>query len=306
MKNTIPTASQFKKLENFLEWASDYFSQSDIYLGHGTDNPWDEAVMLALFVLRLPAENDREVLQTLLTPPQQQQLLDLALRRVQERIPVPYLTNEAWFAGERYYVTPDVLIPRSPLGELIGNHFQPWLGKIVPKRILDMCTGSGCLAIYCAKEFPQSIVDAVDISKSALAITNKNIELHNCADRVNAIESDLFKALKGKRYDIIISNPPYVGDIEMQELPTEYTHEPTLALASGEDGLDLTIQILQQAADYLTEDGILIVEVGNSWHELIEKYPNIEFMWLEFAQGGEGVFLLTAAYLRELKLWMKN
>lgn len=302
MKNTIPTPQKLITLEDFLTWASDYFEENDIYLGHGTDNPWDEAVMLALYVLQLPAENDRSLLQKLLTPEQQQQLLSLALRRVDERIPVPYLTNEAWFAGERYYVNSDVLIPRSPLAETIANHFQPWLGKVKPTHILDLCTGSGCLAIYCAKQFPDCDVDAVDISKAALAVTKKNIELHNCQKQVHAIESDLFSALSGKRYDIIVSNPPYVGDDEMQSLPTEYKHEPVLALASGNDGLDLTIKILQQAPDYLTEDGLLIVEVGNSWEALIKRYPHIEFMWLEFEYGGEGVFLLTAQYLRELNL----
>lgn len=302
MQQSIPNAQQFITLENFVSWSSNYFEENGVYLGHGTDNPWDEAVMLALYVLQLPAENDASVLQQNLTAPQQQQLLSLALRRVAERIPVPYLTNEAWFAGERYYVNEDVLIPRSPLAEIIANHFQPWLGSLQPQRILDLCTGSGCLAIYCSKEFPNCEVDAVDISKQALVVTNKNIELHNCAARVHAIESDLFGALSGKRYDIIISNPPYVGEQEMQELPQEYTHEPVLALASGNDGLDLTIKILQQAANYLTEDGLLIVEVGNSWQLLIEKYPQINFTWLEFTYGGDGVFLLTARDLRELKI----
>lgn len=302
MQNTIPTPQQLITLEDFLTWASDYFEQNDIYLGHGTDNPWDEAVMLALYVLQLPAENDRSLLQKLLTSEQQQQLLNLALRRVDERIPVPYLTNEAWFAGERYYVNADVLIPRSPLAETIANHFQPWLGNVKPKHILDLCTGSGCLAIYCAKQFPDCAVDAVDISKAALIVANKNIELHNCQQQVHAIESDLFNSLHGKRYDIIVSNPPYVGDAEMQSLPTEYKHEPVLALASGNDGLDLTIKILQQAPDYLTKDGLLIIEVGNSWEALIKRYPHIEFVWLEFEYGGEGVFLLTAEYLRGLKL----
>ena len=306
MKNTIPAAEQFITLEDFLVWANRYFEQSDIYYGHGTDNPWDEAVMLALYVLQLPAENDSKVLQTILKPNQQQQLLNLALRRVQENIPIPYLTNEAWFAGERYYVTKDVLIPRSPLAELICNHFQPWLGKNNPQHILDLCTGSGCLAILCAKKFPNSKVDAIDISKAALEVAEKNIVMHACQKQVHAIESDLFSAVEGTRYDIIISNPPYVSDAEMRELPKEYTHEPTLALASGNDGLDLTRKILQQAANYLTDDGLLIVEVGNSWQTLAEKYPDIEFIWLEFANGGDGVFLLTAAYLRELKLWTRN
>jgi ribosomal protein L3 glutamine methyltransferase len=289
-------------IEDYLNWASDYFAQNNVYFGHGTDNPWDEAVMLVLHVLQLPAENDVSLLEQKLTPEQKQQLVALAKRRVDERMPVPYLTNEAWFAGERYYVNSDVLIPRSPLAETIKNDFQPWLGDLEPRRILDLCTGSGCLAICCAKQFPDAEVDAADISSKALTVANKNIILHNCVGRVHTIKSDLFSALQGKRYDIIISNPPYVGVEEMASLPEEYLHEPKLALASGVDGLDLTIKILQQAKDYLTEDGILIVEVGNSWHPLQEKYPQIPFVWLEFEFGGDGVFLLTAKDLHEIKI----
>ncbi len=289
-------------IEDFLNWASDYFAHNNVYFGHGTDNPWDEAVMLVLYVLQLPAENDASLLEQKLNPEQRHKLIDLAMRRVDERMPVAYLTNEAWFAGERYYVNSDVLIPRSPLAETIGNDFQPWLGDLEPQRILDLCTGSGCLAIYCAKQFPDAEVDAVDISTKALVVANKNIIMHNCVGRVHAIQSDLFAALEDKRYEIIISNPPYVGAEEMLSLPEEYLHEPKLALASGFDGLDLTIKILQQAKNYLTEDGILIVEVGNSWHALQEKYPQIPFVWLEFEFGGEGVFLLTAKDLHEIKI----
>ncbi len=291
----------FSTLEDFLNWAAEYFAANDLYYGHGTDNAWDEAVMLALYVLHLPAENDVAILQRPLSTTEQQQLYALAQRRVSERKPVPYLTNEAWFAGERYYVNEHVIIPRSPIAEAINNHFQPWLGKTQPQRILDLCTGSGCLAIYTAKEFPTAQVDAVDISPAALAVARKNISLHNCAGRVHAIESDLFSSLHNTVYDIIISNPPYVGQDEMASLPLEYSHEPVLALASGVEGLDLTIKILQQAAQHLTADGLLIIEVGNSWAALEQKYPQIAFIWLEFAQGGEGVFLLTADYLRTCK-----
>lgn len=288
-------------LEDFLTWASAYFDDNDLYYGHGTDNPWDEAVMLALYVLKLPAENDTSILERKLTTNEQQQLIELAERRVNDRIPVPYLTHEAWFAGEKYYVNEHVLIPRSPIAELIANHFQPWLGSMQPERILDMCTGSGCLAIYCAKEFPTAQVDGVDISAAAIEVANKNVALHNCAQQVHIIESDLFTNLAQKKYDIIISNPPYVAEFEMQELPAEYKHEPELALESGVQGLDLTIKILQQAAQHLTEDGILIIEVGNSWQALEQLYPTVPFIWLEFAHGGDGVFLLTADALRKVQ-----
>ncbi len=293
---------EFKTLGEFLNWAEEYFGSHDIYYGHGTDNPSDEALMLALYVIQPSIEADGTIPEQNLTLQQCQQLIDLVQRRVAERIPVPYLTNEAWFAGERYYVNRDVIIPRSPIAELIANHFQPWLGKMQPKHILDMCTGSGCIAIYTAKQFPAAQVDAVDISAAALRVARKNIALHHCEKRVQAIESDLFAALSTRKYDIIISNPPYVDEDEMADLPEEYRHEPVLALASGTDGLELTIKLLREAANYLNPQGLLIVEVGYSWPTLAEKYPNTPFTWLEFEHGGEGVFLLTANDLKDIKL----
>lgn len=302
MLNDSHIPQEFPILDDFLNWAADYFAQHELYYGHGTDNPWDEAVMLALYVLQLPAENDSSALAISLTKSQQQQLLSLAHRRVNERMPIPYLTGEAWFAGERYYVTPETLIPRSPLAETIAQHFQPWLGAVQPKRILDLCTGGGCLAIYCAKQFPDCIVDAVDISPAAVQVARKNVALHNCAAQVNVLTGDLFAAVAGRQYDIIISNPPYVSAEEIAALPAEYQHEPILALASGDDGLDLTRKILHQAGQYLTADGLLVVEVGSSWPTLEQQYPQVAFTWLEFAHGGEGIFLLTADYLRSLNL----
>lgn len=293
---------QFKTLNDFLTWAEEYFIANDIFHGHGTDNPWDEALMLALYVLQPSLGADGSFPEQDLTVQQSERLVQLAQRRVTERIPVPYLTNEAWFAGERYYVNQYVIIPRSPLAELIAKHFKPWLGNMQPTHILDMCTGSGCIAIYTAKEFPAAQIDAVDISAPALDVARKNIYLHQCENRVHAIESDLFSALSGRKYDIIISNPPYVDAAEMADLPEEYRHEPELALASGADGLDLTIKILQQAANYLKPQGLLIVEVGYSWPTLAERYPNIPFTWLEFENGGEGVFLLRADELKDIKL----
>lgn len=296
--NKTTDIDQINTVEDFLHWAENLFADHKLYYGHGTDNSWDEAVMLVLYVLKLPAENDRSLLAKQLDPADKIKLLQLAERRVNERIPVPYLTNEAWFAGERYYVNEHVLIPRSPLAETILDHFQPWLSDTQPKHILDLCTGSGCLAILCAKQFPDASVDAVDISTAALDVAKHNLKLHHCFDQVHTIESDLFASVPHRRYDIIISNPPYVDADEMAKLPAEYRHEPELALASGEDGLDLTIKILQQATEYLTPDGLLVVEVGASWQTLDQKFPKIPFTWLEFEHGGEGVFLLTAADLK--------
>lgn len=302
MRISISKLADIETVGDYLDWATDFFNQSKLFYGHGTDNAWDEAVMLVLFVLQLPAEANKSMLISKLNLEQKNKLIDIARQRVATRSPVPYLTNEAWFAGERYIVNKDVLIPRSPLAETIGNHFQPWLGTVQPQRILDLCTGSGCLAVYCAKKFPGCQIDAVDISAAALAVAQQNIALHNCAEQVHIIQSDLFAGVAGNTYDIIISNPPYVSAQDMASLPPEYTHEPSLALASGVDGLDLTLKIIRTAKKHLTPKGLLIVEVGNSWPTLVARLPTAPFVWLEFNRGGEGVFLLTAADLKDIKL----
>lgn len=283
---------EFKVLGDYLHWAAEYFDSNDVHFGHGTDNAWDEAVMLALHVLQLPADVEDDALDLPLNKSQSHELQRLAIRRVEDRLPVPYLTNVAWFGGARYYVNQHVIIPRSPCAELIDQELQPWLGKHHPHKILDLCTGSGCIAIHCSKVFSDCIIDAADISSSALEVAQKNIQLHNA--NVNLYESDLFSALPPTKYDVIISNPPYVGAMEMQSLPREYQYEPKLALESGVDGLELTEQILRQAKAYLQPHGLLIVEVGNSWMTLAARHPKLRFTWLEFAQGGEGVFLLRA------------
>ncbi len=285
---------QLTTLKDFLHWASNIFKKANLYYGHGTNNAWDEAIALALHVLGLSPNLNAKVMQRVLTLKEKEALEKLVNYRVQTRIPVPYLTQEAWFAHLKFYVDERVIIPRSPLGELILKGFKPWLGKQSVCRILDLCTGSGCLAIACADVFKQAKVDAVDISEDALMVAEKNVALHKCEERVSLFHSDLFNACSRKQYDIIISNPPYVSVQEMQTLPPEYRWEPKVALAAGTDGLQVVKAILREAPNYLTEKGLLFVEVGSAAHELQLQYPQVPFTWLEFERGGEGVFLLTA------------
>lgn len=271
---------------------------AELAYGHGTDNAWDEAVALVLLVLHLPFNIDDNTLNRELTEDELKQVLYILDRRITGKIPLAYLLNQAFFAGFSFYVDRRVMIPRSPIAELIENNFQPWIKRENINTILDMCAGSGCIAIACAKQLPQVLVDAVDLSDDALSVAKMNVEQHQVENQVNLIKSNLFDKLINKQYDIIISNPPYVSYAEMSALPKEYFHEPDLALRAGNEGLEFVLRILQEAADYLTPHGILIVEVGNSQAALEERLPNVPFLWLEFERGGQGVFLLTAAQLK--------
>jgi ribosomal protein L3 glutamine methyltransferase len=273
------------------------FSATDLYYGHGTDNALDEAFYLVMVAagLEFDCSNDD------LDAPVNKELLthidSLIDKRINQRIPVAYLVNQAWFAGRLFYVDERVLIPRSPFAELITSQFMPWLSFNKVNSILEIGTGSACMAIACAYEFPHAIVDAVDIDDNAIDVANKNVALHSFENKVSIIKSDLFEQLAGKKYDLIISNPPYVGHDEMQTLPEEYSHEPGHALEANDNGLELVGKILKQASTHLNEGGVLIVEVGNSMDALIERYPDIPFIWLEFENGGEGVFLLNKSDL---------
>ncbi|MBX3709444.1 MAG: 50S ribosomal protein L3 N(5)-glutamine methyltransferase [Gammaproteobacteria bacterium] len=289
--------SDLKTIRDFIRVATSRFNAAGLYYGHGTDNAWDEAIALILHTLHLPHDISPTVLDARLTKEERAQLNELIHRRVDKKIPVPYLTHEAWFAGLPFYVDERVLIPRSPIAELIENHFRPWVYPENVHNILDLCTGCGCIAIACAKAFPNAEIDASDISTEALAVAKINILRHAVQDQVHVFESDLFAALPKKKYDIIVSNPPYVSTEEMFNLPSEYLHEPKLGLAAGIQGLDFAARILRDASAYLQQDGILIVEVGNSEHALSEKYPKAPFTWLDFERGGGGVFALTAEQL---------
>ncbi|UVO07093.1 50S ribosomal protein L3 N(5)-glutamine methyltransferase [Pectobacterium polonicum] len=292
--------SELHTIQDMLRWAVSRFNAANVYYGHGTDNPWDEAIQLVLPSLYLPLDIPEDMYTSRLITSERQRIVERVIRRVNERIPVAYLTNKAWFCGLEFYVDERVLVPRSPIGELINNYFDEQLPK-TPNLILDLCTGSGCIAIACAQAFPEAEVDAVDISSDALAVTEQNIQQHGLEHRVTPIRSDLFRDLPAIRYDLIVTNPPYVDEEDMSDLPQEFRFEPELGLAAGNDGLDLVRRILACAPDYLSDDGVLICEVGNSMVHLIDQYPEIPFTWLEFDNGGDGVFMLTQSQLVDCK-----
>ncbi|WP_413534235.1 50S ribosomal protein L3 N(5)-glutamine methyltransferase [Rahnella inusitata] len=290
--------SELHTIQDMLRWTVSRLNAANVYYGHGTDNPWDEAVQLVLPSVFLPLDIPEDMHTARLTSSERHRIVERVIRRVNERVPVAYLTNKAWFCDMEFYVDERVLVPRSPIGELITNRFSGILHN-QPEHILDMCTGSGCIAIACAYAFPETEVDAVDISADALAVAERNIDTHVIENWVTPIRSDLFRELPPLQYDLIVTNPPYVDEEDMSDLPQEYRHEPVLGLASGTDGLKLTRRILACAPDYLTDDGVLICEVGNSMVHLMEQYPEIPFTWLEFENGGDGVFMLTKQQLVE-------
>ncbi|MBC8946281.1 50S ribosomal protein L3 N(5)-glutamine methyltransferase [Xenorhabdus indica] len=292
------TVAELHTIQDMLRWTTSCFSAANIYYGHGTDNPWDEALQLVLPTLYLPLDIPENMMTARLTTTERHRIVERVLRRINERIPVAYLTNRAWFCGHEFYVDERVLVPRSPIGELINTQFAGLLPQ-EPSAILDLCTGSGCIAIACAHAFPEAEVDAVDISADALAVTEHNIENHGLLHRVIPIQSDLFRDMPPMKYDLIVTNPPYVDEEDMSDLPDEFHREPELGLAAGCDGLDLARRILATAPDFLTEEGVLICEVGNSMIHLIEQYSYVPFTWLVFEHGGDGVFMLTRKQLTE-------
>lgn len=288
-------------IQDLLRWSVSRMNESEIYFGHGTDNSWDEARLLVTHALSLPWQLDNSWLSARVTRAEREAVLALVTERIQSRTPAPYLIGEAWFCGLPFVVDERVLIPRSPIGQMIEQGFAPWWqGAGTPGRILDLCTGSGCIGIACARQFEDATVELLDISAEALEVAEENIQRHELEDRVVALQSDLFSAADG-RYDLIVSNPPYVDAYDMATLPQEYHHEPELALAAGDDGLDLVRRMFAVARDYLTDDGLLVVEVGNSWPALVEAYPQLPFEWPEFERGGHGVLVLQARDLDLLK-----
>ncbi|GAA0785792.1 50S ribosomal protein L3 N(5)-glutamine methyltransferase [Marinobacterium sediminicola] len=285
-------------LRDYIRWTLSEFNRHQVYFGHGHVSAWDEASQLVLNAVDLPWDTDPAVLDARLTPSERLKVLEYVRLRTEERKPLPYITGEAWFMGLPFHVDERVLIPRSPIAELIAQEFQPWLRPGPVERILDLCTGSGCIGIACAFAFPEAEVDLADISTEALEVARHNIQRHELVDRVRACQGDLFGAVPGERYDLIVSNPPYVDADDLASMPAEYAHEPALALGSGPDGLDITRRILREAADYLSEDGLLVVEVGNSEVHLMSSLPQLPIVWVELEQGGNGVFVVTADELR--------
>lgn len=269
------------------------FAAADLFYGHGTDNPRDEAALMVFHVMELDHQVGTAAYTTVPDPAQRATLESLLRQRMESRKPLPYLLGEAWFAGRAYTVTSDVLIPRSPIAELIGDNFEPWLDATRLRRVLEIGTGSGCIAIACALALPQAQVTATDISAKALAVAAGNSARYGVSERVHYIETDLAVGVQGV-FDLIISNPPYVPVSELADLPPEYLHEPVLGLVSGADGLDSARRILQDAPRLLAPDGVLILEVGAQWEQLERACPQLPFVWLEFAHGGTGVALLHA------------
>jgi len=295
------TIDELETLGDFIRWGVSQFNHAQLFFGHGTDNALDEAILLILHTLHLPRDTPEIFWPSRLTYKEKQEVFAVLQQRIELRMPAPYLTQEAWFAGLRFYVDQRVLIPRSPIAELIIQRFEPWLAD--PNRVhrmLDLCTGSGCIAIASAMlAFPQAEVDAVDISFQALEVAQQNIENYGLEDRVYTVHSDLFANLAGMHYDLIVCNPPYADAEELQKMPKEYHYEPRIGLEGGSQGLFFVNQILSNAVDYLKEDGLLIVEVGASQAALVAQYPEVPFLWLEFERGGDGVFLLTAEQLKD-------
>ncbi len=298
MSSDQAVTSTLVTLRDYLRWTLSEMNRHEVYFGHGHDEAWNEALQLVFNAVDLPWDSSLELLDTRLLPAERAKIVEYVVQRCQQRRPLPYITGEAWFMGLPFNVDERVLIPRSPIAQLIEQEFQPWLGDVDVERVLDLCTGSGCIGIACAYAFEHAEVDLVDLSDDALAVANTNIARHELEDRVRAIHSDLFNALDGEVYDLIVTNPPYVDAADLASMPNEFHHEPEMALGSGDDGLDITRRILKEAGRHLSEQGLLVVEVGNSEVHLMEAYPELPLIWVELEEGGNGVFVIDAPSLR--------
>ena len=291
-------AEQLHTVSDFCRYGATLFNQAELFFGHGNDNALDESLTLILFALSLPREMAEQVMTCRLLEHEKHEILALFQQRIDTQKPIAYLTNLAYFAQLPFYVDERVLVPRSPIAELIEKHFEPFFSQQKsPKRILDLCTGSGCIAIACASYFPTAEVDAADLSIDALNVAELNIANHGLSAQVIPIQSDVFSGVRAQTYDLIVTNPPYVDQEDINSLPAEFTHEPAMGLGCGDDGLDIVRVILAESAQHLNDNGVLICEVGNSQYHLEATYPEVEFNWLSFERGGHGVFMLSKAEL---------
>jgi ribosomal protein L3 glutamine methyltransferase len=298
-KTCFDVLTTLSTIRDYIRWGASQFTRAQVSFGHGTATALDESAALVLHTLHQPYNLSESYFETTLTHEERQEVIDIIERRIKERVPAAYLTHEAIFAGLPFYVDQRVLVPRSPIAELIEQRFLPWVNEDRVERVLDLCTGSACIAIACAYAFPDALIDAVDLSTDALAVAEKNVAKHDIDDFVTLYHSDLFNDLPDSKYDVIVSNPPYVSLKEWEQLPTEFHAEPAMGFKGGHSGLDIVIRILAEADEYLAEQGILIVEVGSSAETLQNMFPDVPFYWLSFERGGDGVFLLTAEQVRE-------
>jgi ribosomal protein L3 glutamine methyltransferase len=298
-KLTLVT-SQLHTIADYCRYGATLFNQAELFYGHGSESAFNDAYVLVMYALSLPNDVNDSLMSCRLIDAEKQNILALFTRRIEEQIPVAYITNVAYFAQLPFYVDERVLIPRSPLAELIEKQFSPYIAaNNLPERILDLCTGSGCIAIACASYFSDAEVDAIDLSVDALNVAQINIENHGLSEQVIPIQSDVFSGVEGQRYDLIVTNPPYVDQQDIDSLPQEYLHEPEMGLGCGDDGLDIVRVILAQSAQHLNDGGLLFCEVGNSEVHVKALYSEVPFTWLNFEHGGHGVFMLTKAQLVE-------
>ena len=290
--------NELSSIRDWLRYAVSRFEDSDVFFGHGTSNAYDEAVWLIFGFLHLPHDTIENFLDAHLTSKEKKDLSFLIEKRINDKIPTAYLLNEAWLRDYKFYVDERVIVPRSLIAESLSENLYPWIDD--PEKIysaLDLCTGSGCLGIMMAHSFQNAIIDLVDISEKALQVAEINVNHYGLHDRIELIQSDLFNGLEDKKYDLIISNPPYVNQTSVDSFPMEFLKEPSMALGSGEDGLDHTIRIIHEAKQYLNDDGMLIVEIGHNKEILLKKFPKLQFQWLDVSLGNDFVFMLEKSQL---------
>lgn len=291
MANRMISRKNLGSLRDILAYGEKLFIESNLFFGHGTTNAWDDAVYLSLFALGLPHDSSVSLLDSIPSEEERSRIFSLFDKRLETKIPSAYITKTAWFFDLPFFVDERVIIPRSPIANLIHQSFEPWVTN--PNTILDLCAGSGCIGISCAYVFKSANVVLSDISKGAIEVGEINIKNHDMAGRIKIIESDLFENLTNSKFDLIVSNPPYVDKQDLLSMPPEYHYEPKISLMAGDDGLSFVLRILRDVRDFLTEKGVLIVEVGNSRSALESMFPSIPFFWFEFSEGDAGVFMLT-------------